>query len=162
MERSTALVIDASVALKWFVPEPDSSEALKIRDLHTNEEISLFAPDLLPLEIANALRYKSTISNADLKTSIESLFELDLAFIRPSVDSVSRTANLARTLDLTVYDVTYLELAEALDCQLVTSDTVFYEKASANKSTESVRIKLLKDYSAEQKDEETNTEKHMD
>lgn len=59
MEKPTALVLDASIAVKWLVPEPDS---LKIRDAHVNEEVSLFAPDVLTCEVANALRYRSSLT----------------------------------------------------------------------------------------------------
>ena len=45
----TDLVIDASVAIKWVVAEPDSQTALALF------RHRLFAPDLLVAECANAL-----------------------------------------------------------------------------------------------------------
>jgi predicted nucleic acid-binding protein len=84
MEKPTASVLDASIAVKWLAPEPDSPDALKIRDAHVNEEVSLFAPDLLTYEVANALRYRSSLTNNDLKAGIESLFQLDLTLIGPT------------------------------------------------------------------------------
>lgn len=154
MERPAPLVLDASIVVKWFVSELDSPDALKIRDAHTNQEISLFAPDLLVYELANALRFRSSITSSDLKEEIESLFELDIALISPTAHSQSLSAALARTLDITVYEAAYLQLAQDLDCQLITSDKRFHEKARlsppADDGLKKIAV-LLKDYSAIEK-----------
>jgi predicted nucleic acid-binding protein len=147
MEREAApLVVDASIVVKWFVPEHDSASALKLRDAHKNGRITLFAPDLMPYELANALRYRAALSEADLKSAIESLFELDLTLITPSAKSISRTTSLARKLDVSVYDATYLELSETLECQVITSDGPFFEKVSKSSGEVATRIRLLRDF----------------
>ena len=44
------LVVDASVALKWFLPdEPDSEQALAI----VRDEASLIAPDIVIAEVCD-------------------------------------------------------------------------------------------------------------
>ena len=43
------LVVDASVAIKWFIDEPDSGEAVAVL------QHSISAPDLLAPECANIL-----------------------------------------------------------------------------------------------------------
>jgi predicted nucleic acid-binding protein len=43
-------VLDASVALKWVLPEPDSGKAEFRAGLH-----QLLAPDVFPVEVAHAL-----------------------------------------------------------------------------------------------------------
>ena len=147
MERSAAaLVVDASIAVKWFMPELDSPDAMRIRNAHANQQISLFAPALLTYELANALRFRSTLSDDDLEMAITSLFDLDLALIAPTEKSVADAAVLARTLDLTIHDATYLELAQNLDYQLVTSDKSFHDKVASSSSDNSQRVILLKDY----------------
>ena len=45
------LVVDASVAVKWFLPEIDSDQALAL----LASDAVFHAPELLRLEIANAL-----------------------------------------------------------------------------------------------------------
>lgn len=146
MEKQTALlVLDAAVAVKWFVPEKDSPTALKLKDAHTSGNLSLFAPDLLTYEVANALRYRSSLTSKDLKASIDSLFELDLILVSPTAKSLSRTSFLARTLDLTIYDASYLELAESLDCKVVTSDQPFLENVSKSNDTYSNKVIFLND-----------------
>jgi predicted nucleic acid-binding protein len=48
-------VVDASVALKWVLTEPDSNKALSLRDDFRNQLNELLAPDILPVELAHAL-----------------------------------------------------------------------------------------------------------
>jgi predicted nucleic acid-binding protein len=48
-------VLDASVAVKWVLPEPDSPEALALRDAYRTQVHELIAPDTLPIEVAHAL-----------------------------------------------------------------------------------------------------------
>src|SRR6516225_5843040 len=48
-------VLDASVAFKWVVPEPDSDKANLLRDDFRNGIHELLAPDIFPPEIMHAL-----------------------------------------------------------------------------------------------------------
>jgi len=57
-------ILDASVVLKWFVNEADSGQALKLREDFYAGKREIVVPDLLFFEIANALRYNPTFSNA--------------------------------------------------------------------------------------------------
>ena len=50
-----SLIVDASVAVKWFVEEPDSDRA---RQLEFADE-DLIAPDLALAEVGNALWKKA-------------------------------------------------------------------------------------------------------
>ena len=53
--RRPTLVIDASVAVKWLLPEDGREEALRLQDLYQDEKIDLIAPSLLGVEVANVL-----------------------------------------------------------------------------------------------------------
>ena len=48
-------VLDASVAFKWVVPEPDSDKANLLRDDFRNGIHELLGPDIFPPEIMHAL-----------------------------------------------------------------------------------------------------------
>ena len=52
MERIHELVVDASVALKWFVEEDDSKKALDVLDYITEKAIPI-VPTLFFYEISN-------------------------------------------------------------------------------------------------------------
>jgi predicted nucleic acid-binding protein len=72
------VVIDASVAIKWFTQEEDRDKALEISNNFINEEIDIVIPDLTLYEISNALRYNSNFNSTDVKDAIESIADLDL------------------------------------------------------------------------------------
>jgi predicted nucleic acid-binding protein len=48
-------VLDASVALKWVLSEPDSQAAVKLRDEFAHNVHELIAPDTFLAEVAHAL-----------------------------------------------------------------------------------------------------------
>ena len=115
------LIIDASVAIKWFVEEPGSDMA---RRLLTSGPDHLEAPELLVAEVCNAA-WKSqrlgqvSVLQFDLITSrIEAMFGR-LWSLGPLA---SRASGLAKQLDHPVYDCFYLALSEARRTRLVTAD----------------------------------------
>ena len=130
MERGPqTIVIDASVAVKWFIPEADSDEAVKLRDRHIEGSLTLMAPDLLVYEVANALSYHPDLPVDEVKEDLEALLMLDLDLIQPSGEFVSSIAEDARKYQVSVYDSSYLALAEATSSSLITADRKLYDKA---------------------------------
>jgi len=123
------IVIDASVAVKWFIPEADSDEAVKLRDRHIEGSLTLMAPDLLVYEVANALSYHPDLPVDEVKEDLEALLMLDLDLIQPSGEFVSSIAEDARKYQVSVYDSSYLALAEATSSSLITADRKLYDKA---------------------------------
>ena len=55
------LVVDGSVAVKWFVVEPYSNEARRILDAYQNGTFSFLAPDLINAEIGNIIWKKHNL-----------------------------------------------------------------------------------------------------
>jgi len=47
------IVVDSSVVIKWFVPEPLSAESRRVLDGYQSGSFTLIAPDLLAAEIGN-------------------------------------------------------------------------------------------------------------
>lgn len=130
MEKATpTLVVDASVAAKWFIPEEGTDKSLVVRDRYIEGDLDLVAPDLLVYEVANALRYRADLEDSKLKEDLEALFLLDLELVPPSQELVTRSVAAARRLDISVYDALYLALAETLSANLLTADQELYAKA---------------------------------
>lgn len=48
-------VLDASIAVKWSIPEPDSAKALTLQDDVRRLVHEIIAPDTFPVEIAHSL-----------------------------------------------------------------------------------------------------------
>jgi predicted nucleic acid-binding protein len=129
LERTPkGIVIDASVAAKWFIPEEDSERASKLIRKYSDGKIELYAPDLLVYEVANVLRYRPDITDEALTADIENLFDLQLNLIPPSSDIITEATTKSRMLDLSMYDACYLVVAETLATNLVTADMKLYEK----------------------------------
>ena len=114
------LVVDASVALKWYVTEPDSGAA---RAVFAGEE-DVIAPELVVAEVCNAswrLLRRSEIDRTQhgrIAREIADMFSRLLP-LRPLTP---RAAGLAHDLDHPVYDCFYLALSEAQDAPMVTAD----------------------------------------
>jgi predicted nucleic acid-binding protein len=119
-------VIDCSVATKWEVNEPDSAKALRLRDDFRNGVHELLAPDIWPIEVANALY------SAELKGGIPpGRFEFHAAnvlMVGPAL--YQSTALLPRAMAIIrravarigIYDCLYVALAEREGCEVVTAD----------------------------------------
>lgn len=118
------LVVDASVVIKWFVPEPLSPEARRILDDYRAGTLDLVAPDLLNAEVGNIVWKKQTyqgLGSDDAMAVIGGLRNLVIAFT-PTADLLADAYNLAITHQRTVYDSLYLALSIREACQFVTAD----------------------------------------
>lgn len=120
----TKLVVDASVVIKWFVPEPLSLEARRILDGYRAGALNLAAPDLLNAELGNIVWKKQAyqgLDGDDARAVIDGFRNLVIAFT-PTADLLADAYNLAITHRRTVYDSLYLALTIQEECQFVTAD----------------------------------------
>jgi predicted nucleic acid-binding protein len=139
------LVIDASVAVKWLVPEDMSDAARRLSGVSDR----LVAPRLITTEVANALARKATqglLSRQEasyhfgkLQVLLPDLIDVD-DLIEPALQS-------ACTLRHPIYDLIYLETARRLDAQLVTADRRFAAKIAGTDLSRYVT--LLSDWQPE-------------
>ncbi len=134
------IVIDASVAMKWFHKEKDSSLALKLLRSQQTGEQAIAAPDLLLIEIANAITTKSAISAIGLASSLRKLENLDVRFYRVKKELVFTAAREAKRCKTSVYDMLYAQFAKSLGAELITADEQFVRK------TKFPYVKLLSEY----------------
>ena len=121
------LVIDSSVAVKWFVVEPYSNEALKILDQYRNGSISFLAPDLINAEFGNIIWKKHVLQGlaaADAQSIVDDFRALPFTFV-PTASLLDDAYKLAVKHQRTVYDSLYLALSLREGCQFVTADEKF-------------------------------------
>lgn len=119
---SVPLVVDASVALKWLVEEPDSEAALALQGR------DLVAPALLRLEVANVLRtlVGRGVANRGQALDLLALFQTaPVTIIDPDDALEARALEMALDLGHPVYDCVYLALSERTGRTLVTADGRF-------------------------------------
>ncbi len=117
-------VVDASVAIKWFIPEIHSEAALRLHHSHYR----LHVPALMTLELGNVLAKKirrGEITRAEGDVILKELKHLPLQ--RHADERLFPAAyQLAVDTQRSVYDCLYLALAEAVDGVMVTADHKFY------------------------------------
>jgi predicted nucleic acid-binding protein len=121
----TRVVVDASVAVKWFLPEELSADASTL----LAADYRLLAPDLLWVELANALWKKHRRRELDVRTASRVLGD----FARVPIEFhatepwIEGALDLATRHGITVYDALYLALATGNGCQLITADRRFHD-----------------------------------
>ncbi len=123
------LVVDASVAVKWFVEEEYSAEAGRL--LEGGHE--LHAPRLLALEVGNALWRKARMGTLERSRAGTLAAAISDAPVRWAEDDehCPEAVLLALALDRPVYDCLYLALAHRMRATLVTADTRFANTLAA-------------------------------
>ena len=119
-----ALVLDASVGVKWFSAKGEASlpQALALRDAHIAQEAVIVVPDLFFYEVANAIIHKDFIPLEAAQSAIASMFGLGMNAVAMNSDLLDISAALSRNLEITIYDSCYIALAQKYDCPLVTAN----------------------------------------
>jgi predicted nucleic acid-binding protein len=122
------LVVDSSVAIKWFINEDDSWDALTLRDRH-----QLVAPQLLVAECVNAFwklarRGELTADEAVLACQSLALTEVVL---EDMTELVAQAGTMAIAFDHPAYDFFFLALAAAEGLPFVTADARLVRKLRA-------------------------------
>lgn len=135
----SALVVDASVALKWLVREEGSEAAVALLD---DDNQDLCAPDWLLVECTNIL-WKCVRSGdltvAEAQDRLRVLAELD-PLLRPSRSLVVRALDLSATLNHSSYDMIYVALAEAVGGVVITADAKLVQKLANTRWASMVRL----------------------
>lgn len=123
--------MDASVVLKWFLPEIDSLEAEGLLLAFLRGTVSLYAPNLLLVESASALWrrvvVRGEITAADARAIYRDLLTLPLNF-QPTERLAASAFSIALVQRHSVYDAFYCALATEMDCELVTADKALVAK----------------------------------
>ena len=122
MARPATAVVDASVATMWYLPEVDTEAALALREAHVKGDVRLVSPDLMVYEVANALRYHPRAGSDRLADHLGDLFALDIGLDPTSETSMTAAIHSAFRLGLSIYDASYISLAERLDTVVYTAD----------------------------------------
>jgi predicted nucleic acid-binding protein len=123
----TQFVIDASVAVKWFLPpsgEPLAVEALRLLAGYAKGQSRFAVPDLFWAECANIL-WKAVRQGRWTRHAAEKaiLALKDRSFpTTSSHDLLEEAFSIAATFDRTVYDSLYVALAVRLKADMVTAD----------------------------------------
>ena len=116
--------VDASIAVKWFLPEIHDDAALRLLE----GDHTLLAPDLLFPEVGNVLwkrvrRREVTVSEAE--ATLDALASLPIE-VHPSPPLMPLAFEIACRAHRSVYDSLYLAVAVLRHCPLATADRKLY------------------------------------
>lgn len=127
------IVVDASVAVKWFVPEQDSDKAATI--LRSDQR--LLAPDIIRIEVAATFTRLLRMGDID-PTKAQILLDKWRYYVVQQAIALEQTPkhlkdaeDLSMTLSHQLQDCLYLSMANRLNVVLLTADAKFCKKATA-------------------------------
>lgn len=128
-----SLVIDASITLSWFFKDERTAASRAVFDNVLDE--GAVVPVLWRFEVANSLQMavrSHRIEARDRDETLADLGEIDVAIdAEGNALAWSSCVELADQHRLTVYDATYLELAQRRRLRLATLDKALIRAAKA-------------------------------
>jgi len=124
---SDVVVVDASLALKWVLPEDDSDIANMLLKQWTIDGKDVIAPALFTYETTNIL-YRQIVTGRltyeETKQAQTKLFSIGVSLVFSQYQNISKRAMefAHRFTLLAAYDAHYLALAERENCEYWTAD----------------------------------------
>ena len=128
-----SLVLDASITLSWYFD--DESNIVADKALDSVIATGAIVPSLWILEVGNCLQMgvkRKRITQIQRDNAIMKLSELDIqADSETSTNAWHQSLTLSDRYNLTLYDATYLELAQRRSFALATQDKALMNAAES-------------------------------
>jgi predicted nucleic acid-binding protein len=124
------VVVDASLALKWALPEPYEKEAIALLKRWRKQNVLIIAPLIFHAEVDSAIRRKVfdgelTVSQARKAYALVDAFPVALTNVK---GVRKRARQIAEQFHQRfVYDSIYAALAELRGCEFWTADKAFFD-----------------------------------
>ena len=118
------LVVDASVLIKFYIPEILSDRAEPLLAKVEKKEIDLLAPDLIYPEAGNILWKKQRLKEltpSEVEEITDAILLLPLK-IEASKSLLPLAVDMAIAYGMTVYDALYFSLAKVYETTMITAD----------------------------------------
>jgi len=142
---SVELVVDASVALSWALPDERDESRERVLEAIRSGHIRPVVPELWCYEVMNAVRYavrNGRLAEDDAAATTRTLWTFAAEFVSISEHGAADVLRTALHTGLTVYDAAYLALARERGADLVT-----WDKEMLRLSVPGVRILSPDEYS---------------
>lgn len=115
-------VLDASVAIAWYLPEDFAVAAREWQRKMLRGDVTFLVPRLHYWEVANVLR--TYVRRGELEPELaHEVFELHLEapleITEPDTSAILKTA---LEFDATSYDAVYIEIARSQDAPMITAE----------------------------------------
>lgn len=130
----TPVVVDAAFAGAWLLPDEHSLSADKVLRSILGLKLELAVPDLWYYELMNLLvsaHRRKRIAEDQVFEAHQLIDKIPChAFEQQAPLARDRISRLALRFELSAYDAAYLELADRLQCPLLTFDRVLARAAN--------------------------------
>lgn len=117
---SRLVVLDASVGVKWFIPESGQNEALALLRAAVDGDATLVVPDLFVYEVLRTVRRKA--DDASAREAVEFFKSVGLVTVPPVAPVLEATLDQAAALGCDFYDACAPAIAVLLDAELFSAD----------------------------------------
>lgn len=126
--KTQKVVFDTSVAVKWFFPEDGKDQAMALRKRHIEGQIILCTRDLFLYEFTSALKNYSDpkIIEKDFLLAQKAIESLGITLFPLMYEELSELFSLSRELNISIYDCSFLLLAQKLSSSFYTADKKLY------------------------------------
>lgn len=131
--NSRQIIIDSSVAIKWYLPDEHDDKALAIKSDFTDGIVLIAIPALFFYEVNNIFRTASKslrIAKEDSIKAYQNLLELNF-MVYSSKELFKVALEKALIEDITSYDASYIALAEYLQVPFYTADEKLVKKSQS-------------------------------
>lgn len=125
---AVVVVADASVIVKWFVNEEHTEQALALRQGYLDKKVDIACPQILPFEVLNALRYNPEFGDKQVKIASDALRKYQLWLYPILGELADECIEKSFSFGISIYDSSYISLAEYLDAKLYTADEKLLDK----------------------------------
>lgn len=125
----TSIIVDTSVAVKWFSDEneDDISQARELKQRIAEGEFSLICLEITVLELINVLLYSKKLPHDECERSIQALINLSGDIV--SLPDSHSIIDLVYQHKLASYDAAFVSLAMQKNIPLVTADYRHHKKS---------------------------------
>ena len=127
------VVADASFCGAWFLPDERSNDADRLLESLIAGRDEMWVPALWFYELTNlfrSARRRDRLAGEQLSEALSILSEVPVTHVDvPDSVARERILKLSQEHALSAYDASYLELADRLQCPLLTADSVLQTAA---------------------------------
>lgn len=117
---SGAWIVDASVAVKWFLPVEREPEGQLARE--AVGQLAMRTTSLAYFEVGNVLTRRSSWTGEKVGAALELMLEICGEPFGLTAEDHGVAAELARTHDLTFYDASYAAIANRIGRGVLSAD----------------------------------------
>ncbi len=123
-------VIDASVLIKFYIPEILSDRAQRLLDSVRQGEVTLLAPDLVYSEAGNILWKKHHLKELT-RSEVEKISDAIVLLpsrVEPTKGLLPVAVQIGMVYRITVYDAMYVALSRIHETRMMTADRKLFER----------------------------------